>query len=138
MGTVLTFTPRPRSPEPTAPPPLSDADLRTHIEAEAQAALDVADRLIALLDRIDGDTDFEDGGDAEPTLAAPENLGGSQVAWLRGGDQDREAEAAETVLQDVVIEALPWGGNGNVVAAAGVMLLEMVAGRGCRLGSESV
>ena len=79
MGTVLTFTPRPRKAAPAAPPPLSDVDLRTHIEAEAQAALDIADRLIALLDRMDGDTDREDGGDAEPSLAAQENHHASQV-----------------------------------------------------------
>ena len=128
MGTVLTFTPRPKPVPPPVLEPLSDVDLRTHIEAEAQAALDVADRLIALLDRIDGDADREDGGDAEPSLAAPENHHGAQVTWLRGNDADRESEAAETALPEVAIEPLPWGGNGNVVAAAGVMLLEMVVG----------
>lgn len=79
-----------------------------------------------MLNRIDGCPDLEDGADAEPSLAAPENHHGAQVTWLRGNGQHREAEVAEINLPEVV---LPWGGNGNVVAAAGVMLLEMVAGR---------
>ena len=130
MGTVLTFTPRSRPAPPPALEPVSDLTLRAQIEEAAEVAVDTAQRLIALLDRIDGDADFEDGADAEPSLAAPENHHASQVTWLRGGGQDREAEAAEAVLPEVAIEALPWGGSGNVVAAAGVMLLKMVAGSG--------
>lgn len=44
---------------------------------------------MAALDEIDGDPDLEDGGDAEPSLGAPEGQG-SQVVWLRGGDRDLE------------------------------------------------
>lgn len=129
MGEILAFTPRRKPTEPEAPEPLSGAELRAQIEAGVQSALDLADHYIAVLNGMDGCPDLEDGADAEPSLAAPENHHGSQVTWLRGGDADGEAEAAETVLPEVAIEALPWGGNGNVVAAAGVMLLEMVAGR---------
>ncbi len=126
MGDVLTFTPRPKPAAPEIPEPLTGPALRASLEEAAQTALDAADRIIAVLDGMDGDSDLEDGADDEPSLAAPENATGSQVTWLRGNDQDREAEVAEIVLPEV---ALPWGGNGNVVTAAGVMLLEMVAGR---------
>lgn len=129
MGTILTFTPRQRPAEPAEPEPLAGPALREQIEGSAQAALDLADHLIGLLNRVDGDTDLEDGADAEPSLAAPENQG-SQVTWTRGGDADCEAEAAEIVLPEVAIEPwpLPWSGRSNVLAAAGVALLEMVGG----------
>ncbi len=48
-----------------------------------------------MLDRMDGDTDHEDGADAEPSLAAPENREGSQVVYMRGGDQDHEVNTPE-------------------------------------------
>ncbi|WP_246688265.1 hypothetical protein [Methylobacterium sp. WL120] len=106
------------------------------IEEAAQTALDTADNLLAILDRMDGDTDAEDGGDAEPAIAAPENHHGSQIVWLRGNDADPEAEAPEVALpiakvEHVVIPVtpLPWRGAGNVVSAAGVALLNMVGGR---------
>ncbi|WP_187273801.1 hypothetical protein [Methylobacterium sp. WL8] len=53
------------------------------------------------------------------------------MVWLRGDDGDREAEAPETELLEVAIPfvALAWGGRGNVLAAAGVALLNMVGGR---------
>lgn len=131
MGDVLTFTPRPKPAAPEAPEPLAGADLRASLEAAAQVALDAADRIIAVLDRMDGDPDFENGADAEPSLAAPENYTGSQVTWLRGSDQDREEEAPETVPPQVVVEmpvkasVLPWRGRGNIIAAAGVALLDL-------------
>ena len=130
MGDVLTFTLRPK---PTAPDlgSLAGAALRASLEEAAQTALDAADRIIAVLDRMDGDTDDEDGGDAEPSLAAPENATGSQVVYMRGGDRDGEAEASEIALPEVAVEptleeiALPWQGRGNVIAAAGVALLNL-------------
>jgi hypothetical protein len=92
--------------------------------------------LLAILDRMDGDAEAEDGGGAEPALAAPENHHGSQVVWLRNNDSDREAEESEIAAPEVtaphavsMLAALPWGGRGNVIAAAGVVLLDMVAGR---------
>ncbi|MCJ2021169.1 hypothetical protein MKK84_27750 [Methylobacterium sp. E-065] len=109
--------------------------LRISLEEAAQTALDAADRIIAVLDRMDGDADHEDGGDAEPSLAAPENTEGSQVVYMRGGDRDREVDAPETVLPEVLIEPqpvagiLPWRGRGNVIATAGTMLLDFVGMR---------
>ena len=134
MGDVLTFTPRPKPAVPD-PEPLAGPALRASLEEAAQVALDAADRIIAVLDRMDGDPDLEDDADDEPSLAAPENHTGSQVTWLRGNDQDCEAEAPETVLSEVAVnsvlgaEILPWSGRGNVITAVGVALLEMVGGR---------
>ena len=134
MGDIITF--RARAVAPHVPPVPSPAETRRVIEEAAQAALDTADSLLAILDRMDGDPDREDGGDTEPALAAPENHHGSQVVWLRGNDGDREEEAPETVLPDVAAERaaipappFPWNGHGNVVTAAGVVLFDMVAGR---------
>ena len=67
-------------------------EVRAQLEHAAQAALDTADRIIALIDRMDGDPDLEEGGDAEPSLAAPESHA-SQIVRLRGSDSDREREA---------------------------------------------
>lgn len=62
----------------------------------AAHALDVVDELIAVLDGLDApredlepDADLEDGGDAEPSLAAPTG-GPSQRVWAAGGSQDLE------------------------------------------------
>lgn len=133
MGNVLTFTLRPKPAAPEIPEPLAGADLRASLEEAAQTALDAADRIIAVLDHLDGDADLENGGDDEPTLAAHENPAGSQVVYMRGGDQDREEEVPETALPEVLTEpapeavVLPWRGRGNVIAAAGAALLDMVA-----------
>ncbi|MCJ2121019.1 hypothetical protein [Methylobacterium sp. J-077] len=133
MGDVLTFILRPKPVAPEVLEPLTGPALRASLEEAAQVALDAADRIIAVLDRMDGDTDLEDGADVEPSLAAPENHIGSQVTWLRGNDQDREAEAPETALGEIELqpaaEILPWRGRGNVIAAVGVALLEMVGSR---------
>lgn len=80
-GKVIPFRSRRR--------PAAGVDVRAAIEDAAQVALDTADRLIALLDRMEGDTDREDGGDAEPSLGAPEGHA-SQIVWLRGSDLDHE------------------------------------------------
>ena len=142
MSNVLTFAPRSKVVAPVEPAPMGEAEIRTRLGEALQTALDAADHILAVLDRMDGDTDAEDGADAEPALAAPENHHGSQVLWMRGNDADREAEAPEILLPivrvspvpqfrpvDFAPEPLAWGGHGNVVAAAGVMLLGMVAGR---------
>lgn len=60
-------------------------------ERLAELALDIVDRIVALLDTEDGDPDREDGGDSEPSLGAPEGHE-RRVIWLRGGDRDLEAE----------------------------------------------
>ncbi|MDP4026977.1 hypothetical protein Q8W71_30775 [Methylobacterium sp. NEAU 140] len=142
MTNVLTFTPRPRPVEPVAPEIMSAADRRARLEEVLQNTLDAADSIIAVLDHWDGDADLEPDADAEPSLAAPENAHGSQVTWMRGGDEDREAEAPEIVLPEVSRSPAPrirsapapasaplaWGGNGNVVSAAAVALFALVAG----------
>jgi hypothetical protein len=109
------------------------AGTRCHTNAARASG---AGRIIALLDRINGDADHEDGGDDEPSLAAPENVTGSQVVYMRGGDQDREEEEPETVLPEALVEPqpvaeiLPWRGRGNVIAAAGVAILDMLVRQG--------
>lgn len=90
MAEILTFRPRRPAPSIARSDVLDGPALRLELEQAAQAALDQADRLIALLDRMDGEPDDEDGGDAEPSLAAPEGHD-SQVVWLRGSDRDLEA-----------------------------------------------
>lgn len=64
---------------------------REEFERLAELALDIVDRIVAILDDQDGDPDREDGGDAEPSLGAPEGHV-SQIIWFRGGDQDRERD----------------------------------------------
>ena len=86
MGEVHPFRPRTAVERPAPPSP---AAMRAEIEAAALAAMDIANRLIAVLDAMDGDTELEDGGDAEPSLGAPEGHA-SQVVWLHGSDSDRE------------------------------------------------
>ncbi|MCJ2049657.1 hypothetical protein [Methylobacterium sp. J-070] len=67
---------------------------REEFERLAELALDIVDRIVALLDAEDGDPDREDGGDAEPTLGAPEGHT-SQIIWIRGGDRDLEGTSPE-------------------------------------------
>ena len=57
MGDVLTFTPRPKPVAPAIPAPLTGPTLRASLEEAAQVALDAADRIIAVLDGMDGDAD---------------------------------------------------------------------------------
>ena len=90
MAEILTFRPRLR---PTAPRD-AQAAFREQIEVAAQAALDTADKLIAILNEMDGDPDAEDGGGDEPSLGAPEGHA-SQVVWLRGSDLDLETATPE-------------------------------------------
>ncbi|GJD37736.1 hypothetical protein [Methylobacterium bullatum] len=62
---------------------------REEFERLAELALDIVDRIVALLDEADGDADLEPDADGEPSLAAP--IGGPcQIVWARGGDRDFE------------------------------------------------
>ena len=81
MGELIRFQTRPK---PTRAP-----DTRARIEGALALALDAVDQLVLALDEIDGDPDLEDGGDAEPSLGAPEGHV-SQVVWLWGGNRDLE------------------------------------------------
>lgn len=66
MADILQFRPLPR-------PALADpVNVRAEIEEAAQFDLDTADRLIAILDGMDGEPDDEPVGDEEPSLGAPE------------------------------------------------------------------
>ena len=81
MSNVVRFPASRRIPATTIP--------REEFERLAELALDVVDRIVALLDEQDGDPDAEESGDAEPSLAAP--IGGPcQLVWAAGGDQDLE------------------------------------------------
>jgi len=93
MSNVHPFAPRRSAAAIPALLVLTQSEFRRQIEEAAQAALDTADRLLAILDRLDGDTDREDGADAEPSLGAPENHA-SQIVWLRGSSSDTEQDLA--------------------------------------------
>ncbi|MCJ2082683.1 hypothetical protein [Methylobacterium sp. J-090] len=82
MTNVVRFPATRRVPAATIP--------REEFERLAELALDVVDRIVALLDATDGDADLEPDADGEPSLGAPEEHD-SQVTWLRGGDRDIEA-----------------------------------------------
>ena len=88
MADILPFRPRPKQSADRLVPQ-HQLVLRADLEEAAHAALDAADKLIAILDRIDGDTDLEPAGDDEPDLGAPEEHG-NNIVWLRGGDGDLE------------------------------------------------
>lgn len=64
---------------------------REEFERLADLALDIVDRIVALLDAQDSDPDCEDDGDAEPSLGAPEGHE-NQIIWLRGTDRDLEID----------------------------------------------
>ena len=64
---------------------------REEFERLADLALDVVDRIVAILDQADGDPDLEDGGDTEPSLGAPEGRA-SQIGWLCGTGRDLELD----------------------------------------------
>ncbi|MCJ2042944.1 hypothetical protein MKK55_28940 [Methylobacterium sp. J-059] len=135
MSNVLTFTPRPKVAVPVEPEPMAEAEVRARLGEALKTALDAADQIIAVLDRIDGDAGAEDAGEAEPAPIVAERVG-AQVVSLRGPAVDLRPSAPEIVLQDMPADPdvlpfapLPWRGAGNVVAAAGVALLSMVGGR---------
>ena len=51
---------------------------------------------------------------------------------MRGSDRDFEADAPETALPEAEIKpgaeavVLPWRGRGNVIAAAGTLLIDLL------------
>lgn len=85
MTNVIRFPGGGRVPAATIP--------RAEFERLAELALDVVDRIVSLLDEADGNPDAEDGGDAEPSLGAPEGHV-SQIGWLRGNCRDLEHDLA--------------------------------------------
>ena len=94
MADILQFRPRPR------PASAGPVYLRAELEETLQFTLDAAERLIAVLDGMDGNPDDEAGGDEEPSLGAPEGHA-SQVVWLRGTARDLELNhQLETSLEN--------------------------------------
>lgn len=86
MPNVITFRPRKPSASVSSTAVLEGSALRAEIEAAAQAALDQADRLIALLDHMEG----------EPAAPAPAaEIAAPQVVWLHGRDRSPEAAPVE-------------------------------------------
>lgn len=78
------------APAPVEHPALTKQRLRSRL-------CRLIDRLVTALDDIDGDPDFEDGADDEPSLSAAiprADWTGSQDAWIQSPDDDRE-EACE-------------------------------------------
>lgn len=75
MALILPFRPLAAAAAPIAPA-FDRARYRADVEQAAHTCLDLGHRLVELLDRIDGDPDFEpgfddeDGDDAEPPFAA--------------------------------------------------------------------
>jgi hypothetical protein len=67
-----------------------------------------------------------------PALAAPENLANNEVVWMRIADENREAEAPETMLLEMPAQRVPeavrlsWRGRGNIIAAMDMPLLDLL------------
>lgn len=97
MADILPFRPRAR-PSAVRLAPQHVLVPREDLEEAAHAALDCVDRLIAILDRMDGDPDLEPSGDDEPSLGAPEEHG-SNIVWFCGTARDLELDQhPETML----------------------------------------
>ncbi len=75
MADILAF-PTKRAPVDPAPTPFDRVAYRGAVETSIRFLLDQADGMIAILDRLDGDPDFEpdadgeEAGDSEPDLSA--------------------------------------------------------------------
>lgn len=66
------------------------ADPNALLRRQISASLEAVDRLVLLLDALDGDPDAEDDGSAEPALAALVNEGAPQ-RWAGFDDVGRAA-----------------------------------------------
>ena len=71
--------------------------MRIRLEAALERLIEIqeaTEALIAVLDDRDGDTDLEDGGDDEPSLASLTSNAtiSGQFGWSLGGTDDREDE----------------------------------------------
>jgi hypothetical protein len=148
MSNVVAFTPRPRQPEPAALAPLAGLALRARLEEAAQTALDAADKIIAALDGIeDGAAPHAaetaptprptmpaqivrlgDLGSFETSIARPREEAPAVIEAPQDEAQD-EAAPVETAEVRQLFSPLPWGGAGNVVAAAGCAVLALVGMR---------
>lgn len=84
MGLVIPFTPAAVA-TIAEPRPFDRASFRAQVETAAHACFDMASACIAVLDRLDGDPDYEpdpdgeDDGTAEPVMSALVTI--SQLRW---------------------------------------------------------
>lgn len=72
---------------------------RVKVERAIEAHQDAAQALLAFLNEIDGDADYEDGGDGEPSLGSRGETYDSdrsdQTLWATGGVDDREVDVGD-------------------------------------------
>lgn len=141
MGNIVSFRPRLTPSASEIPAALTDAELREQIEVGMQAALDVADHFIAVLNRMDGCAPLQDNEPAEaPQVEAARAT--AAVVQLRERFQQASAPvetveapkpSAETVAMPedassvIHVEPMRWGGNGNIIARAGVAVFDLSA-----------
>lgn len=59
---------------------------------------DEIDRMIGMLDALDGDPDFEETGDDEPSLGWPEQVGLAQIPLAATDDREEENEHGGDIL----------------------------------------
>lgn len=140
MSNVIAFTPRPHSVETAAPPPMTEPEVRAHLEEIGHAACDLMDRVTALADFLDGAADLAPNG--APSLKALAAHAGQVVHLHEPGQPMPAPEPAPEAPQDEaqaepapaatayvrqLFPPLPWGGAGNVISAAGCALFALVA-----------
>ncbi|HEV2542919.1 MAG TPA: hypothetical protein VGU70_09210 [Methylobacterium sp.] len=87
MPNVIKFRPRQPSAPVSSTAVLEGSALRAEIEAAAQAALDTADRLIAILDGMEGGSAPVPAGEATDP----------EIMWLHGRSRSPKADAPEIV-----------------------------------------
>lgn len=69
--------------------------VRKEAEEIVEASLDLIERMLRILDRLDHDPDLEDGGDAEPSLGWPMGHGIAQLRTDISHDDDPEHDDAD-------------------------------------------
>jgi hypothetical protein len=70
------------------------------------------ERMLSVLDAMDGDPDLEDNGDGEPSIGSCS--GRSQIFWSWGNTDDRELDFGEDDLQ------LGWANEGSQLRLHGL------------------
>jgi len=81
-------------------------DLRERVE-------DAIERLIAMLDALDGDADFEPGNDDEPSMGWSYSFDGVPVPPAADGGDDRELDEADAEDGGDREPSLGWRGHGR-------------------------
>ncbi len=120
---------------------LTDAELREQIEIGMQAALDVADHFIAVLNRMDGCPPLQDNEEAETPQAEAARAtaavvqirerfqqASAPVEAIKATQPQSDAAALDEDASSVIlVEPMRWGGNGNIIARAGVAVFDLSA-----------